>query len=265
MRTLRVLTGDRYVIGVRCGPDLVRKLFQITPARDGSLYVSFPYSPFDRGRVGIPTLPKGPDQWVLVEDFPLTSHHVKYAHHPSGLAHFSQSGRVKSTVRKFSVPFGEISGHIFTVSFQGIDRYKCVDFSSDGKRHRGIVAFPYQDNRAYKFVARIYSESELARMTMGRGSALWLQTVTADGTVAPAITFETNFRSTEGRRYLLLSFKTVEKISADEEECVLFLGGFDPPAIALDRSRDTRALMFLYPENDRTEDLLRRVGTVDLR
>jgi hypothetical protein len=265
MRTLRVLTGDRYVIGVRCGPDLVRKLFQIVPATDGSLYVSFPYSPFERGRVGILTLPKGPDQWVLVEDFPLTTHHVKYAHHPRGLAHFSQSGRVKSTVRKFSVPFGEISGHIFTVSFQGIDRYKCVDFSSEGKRHRGIVAFPFQDNRAYKFVARIYSESELAKMTMGRGSALWLQTVTADGTVAPAITFEIKFRSPEGRRYLLLSFKTVEKIPPNEEECVLFLGGFDPPAIALDRSRDTRALMFLFPENDRSEDLLRRVGTVDLQ
>ena len=259
-----MLTGDRYVIGMRCGA-VVRKLFQIIPASDGSLYVSFPYSPFERGRVGIFTMPKGPDQWVMVEDFPLTTHHVKYAHHPSGTVHFSQSGRIRNAVRKSSVPFGKISGHIFSVTFQGIDRYQPVDLDADTKRNRGIVAFPSEGPGAYKFVAHIHSEPELARMIVGAGSALWLTCVTPSGKLLKGITFATKFRSVEGPRYLVLSFEPVEKICADYDEFLMFLGGFDPPEISLNRSRETRALMFLYPEKDCTAELLRRVGTVDLR
>jgi hypothetical protein len=263
MRRLRVLTGDKYVIGMRCG-EVVRKLFQIIPASDGSLYVAFPYSPFERGRVGILTMPKGPDQSVIIEDFPLTTHHVKYAHHPSGMAHFSQTGRVRNTIRKASVPLNKISGHIFSVTFQGIDRYEPVDLNSNAKRNRGIVAFPFEGHGAYKFVAHIHTERQLARMTAGAGNALWLNCVTPSGKLVKGITFTTKVRCAEGSRYILLYAEPEEKTCAEYDEFLTFLGGFDPPEISLNRAHPTRALMFIYPEKGCTAELLRKVGTVDL-
>src|ERR1700682_2519633 len=142
MKTLRVLSNDRYVIGIESG-EVVKKIFQIIPARDGSLYVSFPYSPFDVGRVGILTVTTGSEKEGIIfgDDAPVTAERVKYSHHPSGEAHFSQSGRVKTDIRKSSVPFGQISGHIFTVTLQGIDHYESTPKKAKPKRGSNVVAF----------------------------------------------------------------------------------------------------------------------------
>ncbi|HMG04952.1 MAG TPA: hypothetical protein VK581_05790 [Chthoniobacterales bacterium] len=189
---------------------------------------------------------------------------MKYAHHPSGRAHFSQSGRVKNTVGKVSIPFSQMSGHIFSVSFQGIERYKTAVLYSKPKRGRGLVVFPFDGAGAYKFVAHIHSEPELARMVTGTGTTLWLNCVAPSGRLVRGITFQTKFWDMRGPRYLLLYVEPEQEICGQHEDFLLFLGGFDPPEISLDRSKETRALMFLYPEKDCTPELLQRVGTIDL-
>src|SRR5437588_2228833 len=91
MRTLQALSTDRYIIGIR-STGVIRKLFQIIPGKGGSLYVSFPYSPFQVGRVGILKITGSGEDGVLVgeNDFPVTMEKLKYTHHPSGEVHFSQ-------------------------------------------------------------------------------------------------------------------------------------------------------------------------------
>ena len=267
MKKLRVLCNDRYVIGIDCG-EVVRKLFQIIPARDGSLYVSFPYSPFDLGRVGILTVTRGSQEEGVVfgDDAPVTAERVKYSHHPSGSVHFSQSGRIRTDIRKLGVPFGKISGHIFTVTVQGIDRYKSVPKDARNKRGSNIIAFSRPPERvgAYKFVAHIYSERELARRLVGSGTGFWIKCVIPSGKLLCGITLATKFQSEDGRKFLFLLLEPVDKVCAQSDELLIFLGGFDPPEISLDPSKDMQALMMLYPERDCTDELIRRVGTIDV-
>jgi len=268
MKKLRALSSDCYVIGIERG-EVVRKLFQIIPARDGSLYVSFPYSPFDLGRVGILTVTTGSEEEGVIfgDDDPVTAERVKYSHHPSGAVHFSQSGRVKTDIRKSGVPFGRISGHIFTVTVQGIDRYKSIQKGAKTKRGSNVIAFspPPEPGGAYKFVAHVYSEHELAERLLGRGTGLWIRCVNESGRLSWGITLATKFQSEQGRKFILLVFESVDKVCAQYDEMLLFLGGFDPPEISLDPSKDTQALIMLYPEKDCTNELIRRVGTIDLR
>jgi hypothetical protein len=266
MRRLQALSSDRYVIGIDCG-EFVRKLFQIIPAKDGSLYVSFPYTPFTVGRVGFLTLGANSQHGVIFgDDAPVTWEKVKYSHHPSGAVHFSQSGRVRTDIRKSGVPFGKISGHIFTITAQGIDRYK--EFPKNAKKKRGsiVVAFspPVQPAGAYKFVAHVYSERELAGRCVGSGSGLWIRCVSPSGKLLWGIMLATKFQSEHGRKFIWLVLEPVPKMCAEYEELLIFLGGFDPPEISLNPSGDTRAVMLLYPEKDCTDELLRRVGTIDL-
>lgn len=268
MKTLRALSNDRYVIGIERG-EVVRKLFQIIPARDGSLYVSFPYSPFDLGRVGILTVTAGSEEEGIMfgDDAPVTAERVKYSHHPGGAVHFSQSGRVRTDIRKSGVPFGRISGHIFTVTLQGIDRYQSIQKDAKTKRGSNVIAFspPPEPEGAYKFVAHIYSEQELAKRLTSHGTGLWIRCVNESGKLSWGITLATQFQSEQGRRFILLVLESVEKMCAQFDEMLLFLGGFDPPEIALNPSKDTQALILLYPEKDCTDELIRRVGTIDVR
>jgi hypothetical protein len=252
------------VIGVDC-QGVVRKLFQIVPARDGSVYVAFPYLPFDVGRVGFLTMRSGSAETIFGEDAPVTAEKVKYSHHPNGAAHFSQSGRVRTEIRKSSVPFGRLSGHIFTVTFQGIDRYPSMLKTAKPKRRTAVAAFSQIESAdAYKFIAHIYSERELASRIIGSGSRLWIRCALPSGKVLWGITLATNFSSEHGRKFIFLMLEPIGRVCAQYDELFMFLGGFDPPEISLDPAQDTRALMLLYPEGDCSAELIKRVGTIDL-
>ncbi len=267
MKTLRVPCSDLYVIGIDDG-GVERKLFQIIAGNDGSLYASFPYSPFDRGRVGIITLPSNHDESkgvIIGDEFPFTAHHVKYSHHPDGAVHFSQTGRVRSVIRKAGVPFGTVSGHIFSVSFQGIGRFRRLDRAKKTtNRHTFVFSPPDSYGGVYKFVAHVHSERELARRLVGVKGGPFIKSINPRGRLAWALVLATKFVTEEGRRFILLRLEGEETMRTDQDEFLMFIGGFDPPQTALDPSKETRALMFFYPDNDCSPDLLRKLGTIDL-
>jgi hypothetical protein len=262
---IRPVNSDRYVVGVRFGKT-IRKLFLIIPGNDGSLYVSFPYSPFDCGRVGILTARPNADSWIIGDEFPVTTQHVKYSHHPNGTVALSQKGRVR-TIQKRGVPFQDVSGHIFSVTFQGIERYETIS-TVDAAQKRGRVYAAFgalgAAPAAYKFIAHIHSERELRERAANGGKGPWLKCVTPSGKVLCGVIFATTFQSQGASRFLLVSGEPVDKVCATTDEFLVFIGGFDPPQIALNPAVDTSALMFLYPENDYNDELLRRVGTIDL-
>jgi hypothetical protein len=267
VKRLRVPCSDLYVIGINDG-GVERKLFQIIPGNDGSLYASFPYTPFDRGRVGTITLPANYDESegvVIGDEFPFTSHNVKYSHHPDGAVHFSQTGRVRSVIRKTGVPFGSISGHIFSVVFQGIERFERLDRAKKTRnRHTHVFSAPVGVGDAYKFVAHVHSERELAQRTVGSEGGPFIKTIDARGRLAWAVVLVTKFVSDKSRKFILLKLERAERMRSDQDEFMMFIGGFDPPEIALDLSKDTRALMFFYPDNECSPEIIHKLGTIDL-
>jgi hypothetical protein len=260
--------SDLYVIGVNDG-GVERKLFQIIPANDGSVYASFPYLPFNRGRVGIFTFPANYDETrgvVIGHEFPFTTEKVKYSHHPSGAVHFSQTGRVQSEIRKNGVPFGLVSGHIFSVSFQSIGRFEQLDRArKTRKRHTLIFSSPAGVEETYKFVAHVYSEREMAQRLLGTQGGPFIKTISPNGRLGWGVVLATKFVSDTGRRLILLTLERAERMRSDIQESVTFLGGFDPLDIALDPAKETKALMFFYPDDACSTELIQKIGTIDLR
>ena len=72
------------------------KAFQIAWGGDGSLYVTFPYFPHREGILTSFMLPGDGRQHTVLnleEGGKVASHLVKYSHHPSGQANFSQTAQ----------------------------------------------------------------------------------------------------------------------------------------------------------------------------
>jgi hypothetical protein len=59
-----------------------------------------------------------------------TTHHVKYAHHSDGNAHFSQDGRIKTEIKSKTRPLSEYTGHLFSINYWSLAGFR----SASGKQ-----------------------------------------------------------------------------------------------------------------------------------
>ena len=103
------------------------KLFKVFFTSDWTLNVDFPYFTDPNAILDeliIPPWINYPADITLKHTWKLTSHRVKFAHHISWEVHFSQDWKIRTEVRKKSLPLKEVRGHIFTVMLQGIDSFK---------------------------------------------------------------------------------------------------------------------------------------------
>jgi hypothetical protein len=67
----------------------------------------------------------------------------------------------------------------------------------------------------------------------------------------------------DGEKYALVLY--CEKIpSEDTKEALTFMGGFDPPEIVYDHSKETKILSLMYPAVD-AEHLAKQIGSIDYR
>src|SRR5712691_4530164 len=97
-----VLRSERFVISIECG-ERRHKVFQCQFAkRDGSVFISFPYFRHSEGLVSLASWPAGEVSSVVSLELGgrVSSHLVKYSHHPDGRAHFSQDGKVLTVIKK---------------------------------------------------------------------------------------------------------------------------------------------------------------------
>jgi len=267
-KLLNAYSAKRYVIA--CEGEAVRaKLFQIAFAKsDGSLFVTFPYCTSGPGRVGLVTLNPTltyPTDLTVGETFPVTSHSVKYSHHPSGRAHFSLSGKVKSSVGKVAVPLNAANGHIFTIMLQGVESFSPMLPTDQGKLNRGVVPFGLNVHpvKALTIVAHLYSQSELARRSNFTNTSPWFIAHSPSGATRLAIALTTPYRHNGEQHFLVLSLAETDRITTDQDVFLTFMGGFDEPCTAYDHSQPTSFLMCIYPAHGTFEQLVRQFGTID--
>jgi hypothetical protein len=116
-----VLLGQ---LGAGAVPQLCQVIFD---KRLASIFVQFPYFPDTPGivsRAQVRVGPEGSSVVDLKEGGAVSSHRVKYSHPPDGNAHFSQDGKILSTVRKPSLPLAGSGGHIFELHAYDISQFK---------------------------------------------------------------------------------------------------------------------------------------------
>lgn len=268
---MNVVSAKRYVIAAKVGAE-GHKLFQIiASARDGSLYLAFPYYERARGVLGEVTLkPKlaFPADITIGETLYGTSHVVKYAHHASGRSHFSLTGKAAPLVKKQSVPLSEASGHVFTLKVQGISRFKPLEADRPSTPKRKVIPFAFAaDNApvALKFVGFWYSERELAsRLISSNGQSPWYATQHPDGRRRMGIALATTFKSRGVPGYVFLTAEPVPQIAPGKEVSLQCLGGFDPVRLVHDHKVGSSFLLFMYPEPEGPDGIAGAMGTVDV-
>lgn len=269
-RRVNIYSAERYVVAAKTNHGR-RKLFQIVCSRkDGSFYVTFPYFREGGGVLGevqVPATLTYPASLAVGRSFSASSHYVKYSHHPDGRAHFSLDGRVRTTVKRQSVPLWLASGHLFTFMVQGLGRFDPIESKDRGTGKRGVVEFDLsgQPADALKFVAHVYSQTELARRCVHEDDTPWTACITPDGRKLMGLPLATTYQHEGEPRYLMLTGERVPQISGDTEVFLTFLGGFDPPEVAFDHSRDMALLMFVYPAFKDLSELAHLCRVIDLK
>ena len=240
----------------------LRRIAKVKFNRDGSIYVFFPSFEKTEGvlcRARMSAGQSGQTNLDLTENGRVTAHLVKYAHHPDGEAHFSQDGKVKTEVRRKSVPLQEQRGHLFTIQIQNIESFCLL---SAARRDQLTLELP-ENMRALKITGwrHHFSDLKLPEGVVSTGFPKGIQT--SDGVahvglfVAPP----------EGELFddvvLFLGVEETPLLSEDNAPHLIFFGGFDPTVIALNHLIDTEFLAFAYPCSD-FKQLKERIGCIDL-
>jgi hypothetical protein len=263
-----VLKSAKFDVTIRLGANTWRLCKIVFSKSDGSVFVTFPDFKHTTGIVSVVTFRAGARETTmdLKPEGKVASHLVKYSHHPDGTVLFSQDGLVLSTVRRKAVPLDDLDGHFFTIHAQGLggflERPYTDDQSPHPKRTRLSFDLPEGQPESIKIVGRMYSVSALAGM-MSDGMIkphLWLED--EGGRRQPSFVCTPPDGWPGSDRCLLVSFQALPRLDRGRESSLLFIGGFDRRAVALDIRRSTTALAFSYPVED--PDALRSsIGTID--
>jgi hypothetical protein len=147
---------ERVVCVVKAG-DLRAKAFQIVFGGDGSLFITFPHF---RHRIGllssarIPATGTRQSQVNLEQGGKVTWHLVKYSYHTDGRAHFSQTGKIITAVKRQSIALDNQHGHIFSLLIQGLRALDAADpvKDADMSPKRGVIDFQVEPSETIKFI-----------------------------------------------------------------------------------------------------------------
>src|SRR3982074_3490622 len=112
-KNVAAVQSERVVCVVKIG-DLTAKAFQIGFDKDGSLFIHFPYFRHRTGILSSAEIPATGERKVdvnLEHGGKVTSHLVKYSHHPDGRAQFSQDGKILTAIVRQSISLDTQHGH----------------------------------------------------------------------------------------------------------------------------------------------------------
>jgi len=269
VKVVRRFHSRRFIFAVRV-PGQWRKVFQVIFNRsDGSIFVNIPYSALEHGILSEGRLPRLQKevQVSLEERGKVTSKLVKYAHHPDGRAHFSQSGQVRTEIVKQSVPLTKSQGHIFTLQFQGVLQFDKARLPRDEKpptRNRTLLTFNFESYcpLALKFVGWWHHVSDLGARTAPGDVGPHVTTQKPDGTRSQSFLVGPLKGDPLDEFVMVVTCEPRALMDPGVPAALNIIGGFGE----LDRESPLGELSFIcasYPASD-YRSLVHRIGSIDL-
>jgi hypothetical protein len=265
---LAYLAAERYIVSVKAGNDAY-KIFQIIfNKKDGSLHLNFPYFIHKEGILSELSFPAHGGASVDLSFLPggkVTTHRVKYSHHVSGEALFSQDGKIYSKIRKQSVSLRNQIGHIFTIQVGRIQSFEKASVKDQvSTNSRTVLTFETDEvPRAAKFVGMWYSTRLLKKNFRGvKNDKTKGMLLSPNGTLREGLLLVTPYLD-NGDKFALVIYGEVSP-SKDEKEFLTFMGGFDAPETVYDHTKETKVLSLMYPAFD-AEKLAKQIGSIDLK
>jgi hypothetical protein len=199
----------------------------------------------------------------------VTSHQVKYVHHPDGEVHFSQAGKIKTSIRRKCLPLIKAEGHLFTIQLQNISSFETDPVREDhpAKQSRTTLNFKFDGNESdgIKFVARWYRPETFLHMSKVKNKRFGpnIRTQTPDNRVQIAFLIGAPSNYPLNDFLLSITCEGTQLLEKDSKSLLMFLGGFDPPEIMNDLSKPFSFLYMSYPALD-YETLEKRIGSIDI-
>ena len=265
---LAYLATERYIVSLQAGSETF-KIFQILfNKKDGSLHLSFPYFIHKEGILSELFYPANtsPADLSFLPAGKVTTHRVKYSHHVSGEALFSQDGKIYSKIRKQSVPLRSQIGHIFTIHVSGIQSFEKAFQTKDQSQtnNRTVLTFEFPEiPYAVKFVGMWYSTRLLRKNSRGiKDDKPKATLLSPNGTRREGLLLIDPYLD-DGEGFALVLYCDVSSKTVAKES-LTFIGAFDAPEILYDHSKETRVLALIYPAVD-AENLAKRIGSIDYR
>ena len=257
---IKGLISDKFTIRIIADSKIYKILKIIFSDRDGSIFITFPYFKESNGIVSILKLPANKmPPYTLKLDTELgkvTSHLVKYSHHPDGNVLFSQDKKIYSYPKnRRALPLYINVGHLFTTQFQNLDFFKkdskCSDTPVDlyfkGKPEAVKVVGRWQNIPNYSY----FDKEQTINYTMN-----------PQGIKEPVIVLKQPTNMPFHNHMLLIHKYEIPKLNEKEEGALTFIGGFDSKKIADDLSKDFYCLGMSYPINNKDE-LSEIIGSID--
>lgn len=267
MVNLKAIRSARVILSVQQGSARY-KVCQLFFGPDHSLYVNLPYWKHRTGILAAATIPAGQRSCDVSLEIrgKISSHLVKYSHHPDGRAHFSQTGKVRTEVKRYSVPFAAQKGHIFTILVQGVHAFEAATESRDRgvSARRATLTFQLQGPdppESFKLVGRLYDHRALqfgGAVPSEIGPTVVMQD--AGGNRTQGFLIASPFDN--AAHVLLVSCVQYHSLGP-APEVLIFYGGFSPPEIMTDATKEAGFLAFVYPASN-ADELRNRIGTIDL-
>ena len=277
--TVRRYWSRNFVVALRV-QGTFHKLFQVVfTAKDGSLFLTFPYFKHTRGIAAeVPSPPRAgaPDVVPLQEVGWKTNHRVKYSHHPSGEAHFSQTGKVGTYIRKESVRLTDVGGHLFSLYLKGVTDFERLKEPKDLKypleeRTTLLLNAPEGDPGWFRLVGRWYTLPQFVakhRAVTGIGEApitvdALFAYVEPDGRESQRVLLSPSPGTASADSVLELLVEGIGDFDPAAPSTFLFLGGFDRRPVSDEDAGSSTYLALKYPASTVGEvwDLMR---TIDL-
>jgi len=260
---INAIRCERVVCVVKAA-ELRAKAFQIVFGEDGSLFITFPYF---RHRTGIlsasaiPATGTRQSQVNLEKGGKVTSHLVKYSHHTDGRAHFSQSGKIITAIKRQSIALDRQHGHIFSLIIQGLHALDVAHAVKDAgtSPKRGVIDFQIEPSEAIKFVGRWLDVNKMRLNNPTSTKGPTLVTLDPDGVQRNACLFASSHAN--AKHLLAVTCERVPKLGP-QPEMFIFYGGFDPAEIMTDPTKEAGFLAFLYPLSE-ADKIRERLGSVD--
>jgi hypothetical protein len=242
------------------------KAFQVGFDEDGTLYVHFPYFQHRIGILSSSEIPATGEHKAdvnLEDGGKVTSHRVKYSHHPDGRAHFSQDGKVFTAIRRQSISLDTQNGHMFTLYIQGLHALDTAKTPKDAEGNsvaRSVIDFHIEPMpEAVKFVGRWFDTNKL-RVSDPNATIGPRQTaVDPDGVRADTVLVASPYA--DAKHVLVINCEAIPRLGRDPE-IFLFQGGLDAPETMTDPTKQAGFLAFLYPLSGAAK-VRERLGSVD--
>lgn len=261
--------SESFVVGVT-NKGITSKIFRIhfhqNNKGEESIIVSLPYFEKTKGLLSRMTYPANSrlvDKLSMKIGGKTTSNTVKFSQWIDGNSHFSEDGKILTTIKNFSNPLSTQIGHLFTIQIQGLKGFKLkTDVKKKTIKEVDLDFTLLHEVKSIKFTGWWYDAS-VTHDNSGKHFGNPYAFKKDDGTFERAFALQAPQGYKISDKILFISVSPMPLLSKERGSRLLFIGGFDQREVFNDITKDFHFLAASYPVRD-FKKLLKEIGSIDL-